>query len=60
MDMNLSKFWKIVEDKEACMLQSIGSQRVEHDLETQQQKQYIAKHKEYRQYFTITSVEHNL
>ena len=60
MDMNLSKFWKIVEDRGACMLQSIGSQRVGHDLATQQQQQHIAKHEEYRPYFTITLVEHNL
>ena len=42
------------------MLQSIGSQRVGHDLATQQQQQHIAKQEEYRPYFTITLVEHNL
>ena len=27
MDMNLSKLWQIVKDREACLLQSVGSQR---------------------------------
>ena len=32
MDMNLSKFWEIVEDRGAWPL-SMGLQRVSHDLE---------------------------
>ena len=35
-DMSLSKLWEIVKDREACMLQSMGSQRVGHDLVTEQ------------------------
>ena len=31
MDMSLSKLWEIVEDKGACVLQSMGSQRIEHN-----------------------------
>ena len=31
MDMSLSKFWGMVKDREACLLQSMGSQRVRHD-----------------------------
>ena len=31
MDMSLSKFWDLVIDWEACVLQSMGSQRVRHD-----------------------------
>ena len=31
MDMSLSKLWKLVIDREDCMLQSMGSQRVGHD-----------------------------
>ena len=30
-DMSLSKLWEIVKDREACMLQSMGSQRAGHD-----------------------------
>ena len=37
VDMSLSKFREMVKDKEACMLQSMGSQRVGHDLATEQQ-----------------------
>ena len=31
MDMSLSKPGEIVKDRESCMLQSMGSQRVGHD-----------------------------
>ena len=31
MDMSLSKLWEMVKDREACMLQSMGSQKVRHD-----------------------------
>ena len=31
MDMSLSKLWEVVKDREACMLQSMGSQGVGHD-----------------------------
>ena len=37
MDMSLSKLWEIVKDREAQQLQSMGSQRVRHDLVTEQQ-----------------------
>ena len=36
MDMSLSKLWEIVKDREPGVLQSMGSQRVEHDLATEQ------------------------
>ena len=36
MDMSLSKLWEIVKDKEACMLQSMGLQRVRHELGNEQ------------------------
>ena len=31
MDMSLSKLWVMVKDREACVLQSMGSQRVRHN-----------------------------
>ena len=31
MDMSFSKLWELVMDREACMLQSVGLQRVRHD-----------------------------
>ena len=35
--MHLSKFWEIAKDREAWLLQSMGSQRLGHDLATEQQ-----------------------
>ena len=32
MDMSFSKHWEIGKDREACVLQSMGSQRVTHDM----------------------------
>ena len=40
VDMNLSKLQEIVEDREAWCV-TIGSQRVRHDLATEQQQQNI-------------------
>ena len=31
MDMSLNKLWELVKDREAGMLQSMGSQRVRHN-----------------------------
>ena len=39
MDMSLSKLWERVRDREACVLQSMGSQRVGHNWVTEQQRQ---------------------
>ena len=36
MDMSLSKLWEMIKNREACVLQSMGSQRVRHDLVTKQ------------------------
>ena len=38
MDMTLSKLWEMVDDRGAGVLQSLRSQRVGHDLVTQQQQ----------------------
>ena len=37
IDMNLSKFWETVKDGEPGVMQFMGSQRIEHDLVTDQQ-----------------------
>ena len=39
MDMSLSKLWEIVKDRKPGMLQFMGSQRVGHNLVTEQQPQ---------------------
>ena len=31
MDIRMSKLWEMVKDREACMLQSMGSQRLRHN-----------------------------
>ena len=38
MDRSLRKLQETVKDREACVLQSLGSQRLGHDLVTEQQK----------------------
>ena len=38
MDMSLSKLWEIVKDREVGLVQSMRSQRIRHDLATEQQK----------------------
>ena len=38
MDMSLSKLWEIVKDGKPGVLQSMGSQSIGHDLETEQQQ----------------------
>ena len=35
MDMSLSKLWEMVKDRETCVLQSMGSQRVGHEWTTE-------------------------
>ena len=39
--MNLNKLWEIVETEEPGVLQSMGSQRVGHDLPTEQRQQNV-------------------
>ena len=38
MDMNLSKLWEIVENREIWCAKSMGSKKVGHDLVTEQQQ----------------------
>ena len=40
MDMNLSKLQETVEDRGGLVLQSMGSQKVRHDLVSEQQQQH--------------------
>ena len=39
MDMSLSKLWEKVKDMRPSMLQSMRSQRIEHNLATEQEQQ---------------------
>ena len=41
IDVNLSKLWKVVRTEEPDVLQSMGSQRVGHDLATEQQQNIL-------------------
>ena len=41
MDMNLSTLQEIVEEEEPCMLQSMGSQKVRHELMIEKQSLYF-------------------
>ena len=43
MDMSMIKLRKTVKDREAGVQQSMGLQRVRHDLATEQQPQQTAK-----------------
>ena len=38
MDMDLSKLWEIAKDREATVLQSMGSQRVRNNLVAEKQQ----------------------
>ena len=39
MDVSLSKLWETVKDGKSGVLQSMGSERVRHDLVTKQQQE---------------------
>ena len=41
MDMNLSKLWERAEDTGAWVLPSMGSQRIRHNLVTEQQMPFL-------------------
>ena len=43
MDMHLSQLWETVKDREADVLQSMGLQRVRHNLATEQQQHHAEK-----------------
>ena len=45
MNISLSKLWEIVEDREARHPAAMGSQRVGHDLATEQQQHSQTKNK---------------
>ena len=44
MDIGLSKLGEIVKDREVCVLQFMGLQRVRHDLSTEQQNMKYPTH----------------
>ena len=50
MDMNLSQLQEIVEDRENCLLLTMGLQRVGHDLANKQQ-QHVGRRGTRRVYF---------
>ena len=41
MDMSLSKLWEVVKDKKSGVLQSMGLQRVGHDLDNNNNNMHI-------------------
>ena len=41
MNLNLGKLWEMVKDREAWLLQSMGSQGVRHDAVSEQQQPLV-------------------
>ena len=42
VNISLSKLWETVKDRKDCMLQSMGSQRLEHGIVTEQHQEWQA------------------
>ena len=53
MDTSLSKLWEIVKDRKPGVLQSMGFQRVEHDLATEQKQWGSYSSRGLRHFFVV-------
>ena len=51
VDFSLSKLWEIVKDREPGVLQSMGLQRVGHNLATEQEEEPALLHREFYSIF---------
>ena len=53
MDLSLSKLWEIVKDREPGVLQSMGLQRVGHNLATEQEEPALLHRELYSIFYNV-------